>query len=107
MRELRPFIDADGDIHLHGLEGGLATFEFTDEAGVARNMVGANVTFNILGFSKALTAGDLPQHMVLTLVASELPNSIGKVIDYVILDRTGPVPHVIIDGKLVMSGWRI
>jgi hypothetical protein len=105
MRELRPFIDDDGTIFLHQQEGGVAVFDFTDEEGVPRDMTFADVTFRMQGFSKALIAGDTTSQLVLELLASELPDSSEKARDYIILDSTGAVPHVILDGSVVLTGW--
>lgn len=105
MKNLTPFIDDRGNMHVHGREGGVAVFEFQDEDGTPRNMSGASVFFEVKGFRKALQAGDTTSQMILIIERGDLNAYLNKTVDYVVLDETGTVPHVIIEGKLVVSGW--
>lgn len=104
-REMRPFIDSDGDMTLHGREGGVAVFTFKDDSGQPRDMTEASVSFQTPNFSKDLEPGPESDQMTLTLEASELPNPMNKRLEYIILDSSGTVPHVICDGKLTVIGW--
>lgn len=103
---MAPAVTEAGDIQLHGREGLLIPFVFEEDNGSPRDMSEAVVTFEIKGFTKPLTVGDETNHMVLSLNQGELPNTIGKVVDFVVVDYSGSIPHVIWAGKLVQLGWR-
>lgn len=106
IKVMRPFINDDASMFLHAREGGVAVFSFTEEDGTPRDMTEATVTFETQGFVKSLTLGEEPNQMVLKLNASELPiTTLNKSRDYIILDSSGELPHVICDGKLTVTGW--
>lgn len=100
-------VQDNGDIRLHGQEGILVVFEFTTDTGAPRVMTGASVLFKTQTFTKALTAGDETNRMVLTLTATDLPdNLLNKKTPYIILDNTTPsLPQVILSAEVVVSGW--
>lgn len=99
-------IQDNGDIRLHGQEGILVVFEFTTDTGAPRVMTGATVTFKTKTYSKALTAGDATNRMVLTLTPADIPDDLLNVkTPYIILDQSGSVPHVIMSAELVITGW--
>jgi hypothetical protein len=99
-------VTESGDIQIHGREGASLVFEFTDDADAPRDMTAATVTFEIEGFTKGLTPGAAPHLMVLQIQRGELPNTIGKVVEFVVIDETDTVPHVIWSGNLIQVGWR-
>lgn len=105
MREMSSIITESGDIQLHGREGVVASLLFEDEDGSPRNMASATVRFETPTFTKDLTLGSEPNQMVLTLDRGELPNTIGKVSEFVVTDHSGSVPHVVWGGKLILLGW--
>lgn len=105
MKNLTPFIDDSGNMHLHAREGGIAVFDFQEDDGTPRDMTGAQIFFEVPGFRKALTTGEAPSQLILTLERGDLNSYINKVTDFIVLDETGEVPHVIVEGKLVVDGW--
>lgn len=98
-------VTASGDIQLHGREGLLATLIFVDDDGAPTDMSEAVVKFETATFSKLLTLGAETNHLVLSLNRGELPNSIGHVEDFIVLDESGEIPHVVWSGRLTMTGW--
>jgi len=105
MKNLTPFIDDDGNMHLHTREGGLATLDFQEDDGSPRDMTGASLFFEVEGFRKALSAGENASQMILLIERGELNQFRDKVSNYIIIDETGEVPHVLIEGKVIVSGW--
>lgn len=106
MRDMPSIVSRDGDMLLHGREGALLVLEFEDDAGIPRDMTAAKVAFEIEGFRKELVAGELPHQMILTLGQGELPNTIGRVVDFAVIDKSGSVPHLLWSGRLTQVGWR-
>ena len=100
-------IQDNGDIRLHGQEGIVVVFEFTDNLGAPRVMTGATVLFKTETYSKALTAGIATNQMVLTIGPTDLPDVLlNKKTPYIILDNTTPaVPQVILTADVVVTGW--
>lgn len=106
MREMAPIVTENGDIQMHGREGALIVLSFQEDDGTPRDMTSAVVTFEVRGFTKPLVVGDQPHLMNLTLNRGELPTAfLGKVEDFVVLDETGAIPHVIWSGKVILTGW--
>lgn len=101
-----PVVSPEGDITFHGREGVVVVLDFETDQGVPRDMSGATVRFEIDGFAKNLTPGPGISNMTLTLDRGELPNTIGRMVDFVVVDETGTVPHVIWSGRLNQIGWR-
>ena len=106
MRKMPPLISEDGTITIHGQEGAEIFITLADDAGQPRDVSGVSVDFKIPGFTKSLTATGAPGELRLLLTQTDLPNLIGKVVDYAIIESTGIVPTVHYYGKLVMLGWR-
>lgn len=100
-----PFIDENANMHLHAREGGIAVFDFEDDDGNPRDMTGASIFFEVEGFRKALDAGETSSQMLLIIDRGELNDFINKKREYVVLDETGVVPHVIVEGNLIVNGW--
>ena len=92
-------------MQLHAREGGLAVLEFQEDDGTPRDMTTAELFFEVEGFRKALTAGETNNTRVLTIERGDLTQFLHKVTDYIIIDETGSVPHVLIEGKVVVTGW--
>lgn len=105
MKNLTPFIDETGDMHLHGREGGIAVFDFEDENRNPRDMTGASVYFETASFRKKLEPGEADSQLILILERGELATALNKRQDYVVIDETGEVPHVILEGNVIVSGW--
>lgn len=99
-------VTENGDIQIHGQEGAVLALRFQQEDGTPRDMTGAVIKLAIEGFEKNLTPGVDPDVMVLTLARGELPDTIGKVVEFVVTDETGSIPHVIWGGRLIQTGWR-
>lgn len=104
-KNLTPFIDENGNMQLHAREGGIAVLEFQEDDGTPRDMTTAQVFFEVPGFRKELSAGEQPSQRILIINRGDLVNFLNKVSDFIILDETGAVPHVIIEGKVVVTGW--
>ena len=105
MRTLPAFINENGDMSIHVREGGVAVFVFEDEAGNPRDMTNASVYFEIKGFRRKLTAGDQPNQLILTIQRSDLNAFQNQRNQFLVLDETGTVPHVIMDGNIIVRGW--
>ncbi len=105
MIEAKPFIDCEGNMHLHAREGGLASFNFQDEFGAPRNMTSASVYFEAPNFRRQLTPGGNPSQLILTIQRGDLNQFLNTRVDYLIIDESGSVPHIIIRGKLTVFGW--
>lgn len=105
MNNLTPFIDADGNMRLHAREGGVAVIEFQEDDGTPRNVENASIFFEVEGFRKELSEGEATNQKILVLERGDLAAFLDRVTDYIILDETGDVPHVIIEGKVIISGW--
>lgn len=104
-KNLTPFIDDSGNMHLHAREGGIAIFDFQEDDGTPRDMTNADVFFEVKDFRKALTPGQQDHQLVLTIDRGELNQFLNQVNDFIVLDETGVVPHVIIEGKVIVDGW--
>ena len=105
MKNLTPFIDDSGNMHLHAREGGLAVFDFQDDEGNPRDMSNASVFFETENFRKALGAGENPSQLILTIERGDLNSFLNSRVEYIILDETGDIPHVIMEGNVIVTGW--
>lgn len=105
MKNLTPFIDSDGNMRLHAREGGLAVLDFQEDDGTPRDMTSAALFFEVEGFRKELAPGEAPSQRILVVDRGDLSGFVGQVNDFIILDETGEVPHVLIEGKVIISGW--
>lgn len=106
MRKMPPLISDEGTLTVHGQEGVELYVNFTDDLGAPRNMSGVDVRFQIPGFSENLTTTATLGEMMLSLSKTDLPNLIGKLTDYAIVEHNGTNASVHYFGKLVMVGWR-
>lgn len=101
-----PLISEDGTLTVHGQEGIELFINFQDDVGNPRDVSGAVIQFKTPGFSKNLVATATVGEMRLDLGQNELPNLIGQLAQYAIIEVTGGTPSVHYFGKLIMIGWR-
>ena len=106
MLNMPPLVTEAGDLRVHGREGIYLPFVFQQDDGSPRDMTGADVRFELEGFTKALVAGDEADQMVLVIDQGELPDTIGRVVPFIVLDYSGATPHPVWEGNLIQTGWR-
>jgi len=106
VRSMPPLISDDGTITIHGQEGAQLLINLVDENGLPRDVSALDVRFKIPGFSKNFTATGVPGELKVILLQTDLPNLIGKVADYAIVEHGPQLPSVHYYGKLIMVGWR-
>ena len=100
-----PFLDDKMNMYLHGREGGQAVFEFTDYENNPRDMSTSDVYFEVQGFRKKLTPGDQTYKLILTIERGELIEFMNKPTDYIIIDESNVIPHIIVEARLSVTGW--
>lgn len=105
MKTTPSFIHTSGLMTLHAKEGGVAVFDFYEANGSTRDVSADPMFFEVPGFRKQLSLGEASNQLVLTIEPGDLAGFLRKVTEYIILDESGDVPRVILEGKLIVRGW--